>query len=171
MRLLIIILGLLLITGCTATSVGKKFDDSRNESLAKKRVSAAYPELADANIRITSFEGIILVTGQVPSANFIPLISAQIRPLRNVRKLHNELIVAGEKTFLSGIDDSWLATKVKAALSSEQFSDTNRIKVVAYNGVIYLMGLVTRAEADIAVEEIQKIKGVQKIVKILEYMN
>ena len=171
MRLVLVIFGILLITGCTATSVGKKFDDSRNESLAKKRVSAALPKLTDANIRITSFEGVVLITGQVPSANLIPLVSAQIRPLRNVRKLHNELAVAGEKTFLSGMDDSWLTTKVKAALSAEQFADTNRIKVVADNGVIYLMGLVTRAEADIAVEKTQKIKGVQRIVKILEYMN
>jgi osmotically-inducible protein OsmY len=164
-------LALFLTTSCTVKSVGESFDDSRNESLAAKRVRDANPGLADANISVTSFDGIVLLTGQVSSAELIPIATAQVEPLRNVRKVHNELTVAGETSLLSRTNDSWLTTKVKSALSASESSDASRIKVVTENGVVYLMGLLTRAEADAAVDIARDIKGVQKIVKVFEYIN
>jgi osmotically-inducible protein OsmY len=164
-------LALFLTTSCTVTSVGEAFDDSRNESLAEKRVRDANPGLADANISVTSFDGIVLITGQVSSADLIPIATAQVEPLRNVRKVHNELTVAGETSLLSRTNDSWLTTKVKSALAASESSDATRIKVVTENGVVYLMGLVTRVEADAAVGITRDIQGVQKIVKVFEYIN
>ena len=95
----VLILALFLATSCTVNSVGEAFDDSRNESLAKKRVGNANPGFADANINVTSFDGIVLLTGQVSSADLIPMATAQVEPLRNVRKVHNELTVAGENNY------------------------------------------------------------------------
>ena len=80
MHFFVLILALLLTTGCTVNSVGETFDDSRNESLAKKRVREANAELAKANINVTSFDGIVLLTGQVSSADLIPIASAQVAP-------------------------------------------------------------------------------------------
>jgi osmotically-inducible protein OsmY len=60
---------------------------------------------------------------------------------------------------------------VKSALSASESSDATRIKVVTENGVVYLMGLLTRAEADAAVDIARDIHGVQKIVKVFEYIN
>ncbi len=171
MHFLVLIFALLLTTSCTMNSVGESFDDSRNETLAAKRVRDANPGLADANISVTSFDGIVLLTGQVASADLIPIASAQVEPLRNVRKVHNELIVAGETSLLAKTNDSWLTTKVKSALSASETSDATRIKVVTENGVVYLMGLLTRAEAGAAEDITRDIKGVQKIVKVFEYIN
>jgi osmotically-inducible protein OsmY len=171
MHFLVLILALSLTTSCTMNSVGESFDDSRNESLAEKRVRDANPGLADANISVTSFDGIVLITGQVSSADLIPIATAQVEPLRNVRKVHNELTVAGETSLLSRTNDSWLTTKVKSALSASESSDASRIKVVTENGVVYLMGLLTRVEADAAVDLARGVKGVQKIVKVFEYIN
>jgi|TARA_B110000977_G_scaffold40059_1_gene53845 osmotically-inducible protein OsmY len=171
MHFFVLILALLLTTGCTVNSVGETFDDSRNESLAKKRVREANAELAKANINVTSFDGIVLLTGQVSSADLIPIASAQVAPLRNVRKVHNELTVAGKTSYLSRTNDSWLTTKVKSAMAAAESADSTRIKVVTENGVVYLMGLVTREEADAAADIARHIQGVQKIVKVFEYMN
>ena len=171
MHFLVLILALFLTTSCTVNSVSEAFDDSRNESLAKKRIMNVNPGLADANINVTSFDGIVLLTGQVSSADLIPIASAQVEPLRNVRKVHNELTVAGKTTLLSRTNDSWLTTKVKSALSAAESSDATRIKVVTENSVVYLMGLLTRAEADAAVDIARDIQGVQKIVKVFEYIN
>jgi osmotically-inducible protein OsmY len=171
MRFLLLILPLVLTTSCTMNSVGESFSDSRNESVAKNRIRDANPALADAKINVTSFDGIVLITGQVSSADLIPIATAQVEPLRNVRKVHNELTVAGKTTLLSRTNDSWLTTKVKSTLSASESSDATRIKVVTENGVVYLMGLITRAEADAAVEITRDIKGVQKIVKVFEYIN
>ena len=105
------------------------------------------------------------------SADLIPVASAQVEPLRNVRRVHNELTVAGETTLLSRTNDGWLTTKVKTALSAGELTDATRIKVVTENAVVYLMGLLTRSEADAAVALAREIKGVQKIVKVFEYIN
>ncbi len=171
MHFLVLILVLLLTTSCTMNSVSESFDDSRNETLAAKRLRDANPGLADANISVTSFDGIVLLTGQVSSADLIPIASAQVEPLRNVRKVYNELTVAGGPSLLSRTNDSWLTTKVKSALSVSKTFDVTRIKVVTENGVVYLMGLLTREKADAAVDITRDIKGVQKIVKVFEYIN
>ena len=171
MNFFILTLALFLTTSCTVNSVGEAFDDSRNESLAKKRVREAHPGLAEANISVTSFDGVLLLTGQVSSADLIPIASAQIEPMRNARKVYNELTVAGKTSLLARANDSWLTTKVKSAFSAAESSDTTRIKVVTENSVVYLMGLLTRAEADAAVDIARDIQGVQKIVKVFEYIN
>ena len=171
MHFFILTLALVLTTSCTVNSVGEAFDDSRNESLARKRIQDASPELAEANISVTSFAGILLLTGQVSSADLIPIASAQVEPLRNVRKVYNELTAAGKTSLLSRTNDRWLTTKVKSALSAAESSDTTRIKVVTENAVVYLMGLLTRAEADAAAYITRDIQGVQKVVKIFEYIN
>jgi osmotically-inducible protein OsmY len=171
MRFFILTLALFLTTSCTVSSVGEAFDDSRNESLAKKRVRDAHPGLAEANISVTSFYGVLLLTGQVSSVNLIPIASAQVKPMRNVRKVYNELAVAGKTSLLSRTNDRWLTTKVKSAFSAAEFSDATRIKVVTDNGVVYLMGLLTRAEADAAANIARDIQGVQKVVKVFEYIN
>ena len=171
MRFFVLTLALFLTTSCTVISIGEAFDDTRNESLAKKRVQGANPGLAEANISVTSFGGIVLLTGQVSSADLIPIAAAQVRPMRNVRKVYNELTVAGKTSLLSRTNDTWLTTKVKSAFSTEESSDAARIKVVTENSVVYLMGLLTRAEADAAADIARNIQGVQKVVKVFEYMN
>ena len=171
MNFFILTLALFLTTSCTVNTVGEAFDDSRNESLAKKRVRDANLGLAEANISVASFDGILLLTGQVSSADLIPIASAQVVQLRNVRKFHNELTVAGKTSLLSRTNDSWLTTKVKSALSTAESFDTTRIKVVTENAEVYLMGLLTRAEADAAANIARDIQGVQKVVKIFEYIN
>ncbi|MBT4159999.1 MAG: BON domain-containing protein [Gammaproteobacteria bacterium] len=165
------IFALTLLSACTTNSISTAFDDSRNESLARKRIEASHPAFQDAHFDVTSFDGIVLITGQVSSADIIPIATSQVKPLRNVRKVHNELTVAGTTSVISRTNDSWLTTKTKSALSASDKADASRIKVVTENGVVYMMGLLTRAEADAAVEITRQIQGVQKIVKVFEYIN
>jgi len=171
MRLLLLLFALSLFPGCTATSISSSFDDSRNESLARKKINNAHPGFSKSHINVTSFNGIVLITGQVSSKDLIALATAEVEPLRNVRKVHNELAVAGVTSLISRTNDSWLTAKVKSALSASEQTDASRIKVVTENGAVYLMGLLTRAESDSAVEITRGIFGVQKIVKLFEYIN
>ena len=68
-------------------------------------------------------------------------------------------------------NDSLLTMKVKTAMIFDENTEANRIKVVTENGVVYLMGLLTRNEADAAVTTARDVFGVQKIVKVFEYTN
>ncbi|MDA0789283.1 MAG: BON domain-containing protein [Proteobacteria bacterium] len=147
------------------------FDDSRNEKLAIKNIRARHPGLEQAHINVAGFLGSILITGEVGSADLIEKAGAAVSRMRNVRRVHNELTVAGPTTLLSRTNDSFLSTKVKAALIGSGDLDASRIKVVTENGVVYLMGTVSRAEADLAVSVTQDVYGIQKIVKVFDYLN
>ena len=95
----------------------------------------------------------------------------QVEPLRNVKRVHNELTVAGSSSIISRTNDSWLTTKVKSSMAASATTDSGRIKVVTENGAVYLIGLLTREEADAAVELTRGIQGVEKIVKVFDYIN
>ena len=162
---------LCLLTACTTTPVSTKFNDARNESLAMKKINNASPALKDSHVNVTSFNGVVLITGEVPSADLIQLATDQVEPLRNVKRVHNELTVAGSSSIISRTNDSWLTTKVKSSMAASATTDSGRIKVVTENGAVYLIGLLTREEADAAVELTRGIQGVEKIVKVFDYIN
>ena len=120
---------------------------------------------------MTSFNGIMIITGQVASEELVNAASRAVEGMRNVKQLHNELEVAGPTSLLARTNDNWLTTKIKSSMMISSETDANRIKVVTENGVVYLMGLLTREEAEAAVRLTRKTFGVQKIVKVFEYIN
>ncbi len=172
---------ILVLTACTAfgpktddygkRTFGTKLDDGRVESLAKRNIRAADPALDTSHFKVTSFNGTVLITGQVPSQELIELASKTVNGMRNITQVHNELVVAGPTSLISRSNDGWLSTKIKTSMMASSATDANRIKVVTSNGVVYMLGLLTREEAEAAVSLTRNIYGVQKIVKIFEYIN
>lgn len=177
----ILILVLSLLGGCAALtpasedygkrSFGVYWDDQTTESRGKKLLRDAHPGLADAHLSVTSFNGVVLLTGQVPSEEAREAAAAVIKELRHVKTVHNELQVAGPTSMVARSNDVWLSTKVKTALVTDDAIEGNRVKIVTEDGVVYLMGLMTRDEAETIVERARQVFGVQKIVKVFEYIN
>ncbi|MEJ6684484.1 MAG: BON domain-containing protein [SAR86 cluster bacterium] len=164
------------VTGQTSEDYGNRtlgtvWDDQMIESRGKAIVRAASSELHDAHLGITSFNGMVLLTGQVASEETKNAATLAIKDLRKVRTVHNELEIAGPTTMMARTNDAWLTTKVKTVLLTNQETDAGRVKVVTENGVVYLMGLLSRAESEATVEKVRQVFGVQKIVKIFEYIN
>jgi osmotically-inducible protein OsmY len=81
------------------------------------------------------------------------------------------LTVEGSTSLLARTNDRWLTSKVKAKLLAERGIGTDGVKVITENGVVYLMGIVTRHQADEAVRVAGTIGGVQQIVKIFDYLD
>ena len=152
-------------------TLGTVFDDEMLESKGVVNVRAAHPDLEKAHIRVIAFNGAVLLVGQVASDELRALAEQTIRDLRHVDRIHNELTVAGKTATLARVNDRFLSLKVKGRLTASKDADANRVKVVTENGVVYLMGLLTRAEADAVVEVARKAGGVQKIVKVFQYLN
>ena len=171
----------LILQGCTVfgpksddygkRTFGTRLDDGRTQSLAKRNIRAADPELDNAHLDVTVFNGIMIITGQVASEALVNAASRAIEGMRNVKQVHNELEVAGPTSLLARTNDNWLTTKIKSSMVISSETDANRIKIVTENGVVYLLGLLTREEAEAAVRLTRKIFGVQKIVKVFEYIN
>jgi osmotically-inducible protein OsmY len=176
-----LILSLILLQGCAITgpvsedlgkrTLGTKLDDQGIKSRGKANIKSASEQLDKAHVNITAFNGVVLLTGQVPSEEAKNLAVRSIEDLRKVKLIHNELEVAGPISFMARTNDSLLTMKVKTAMIFDENTDANRIKVVTENGVVYLMGLLTRNEADAAVTTARGVFGVQKIVKVFEYTN
>lgn len=126
---------------------------------------------SEASFEVISFNGNVLLVGEVPTAELKTRASDIAGRVRHVRNVHNELQVGPPSSWLAGFNDGWLSTKAKSRLLFDSEAPGRRTKVVTANGVIYLMGLLTRAEADAVVAQVQRVYGAQKIVKIIEYID
>jgi osmotically-inducible protein OsmY len=152
-------------------TLGTMVEDNTIESKATVNMKKASPKLAEANIHVESFNKVLLITGQVPDEASKTLVSKVTSNIRHIRRVHNELEVSEPSSFLSRTNDTYLATKVGTRLLATDGIDSGRIEIVVENGHLYLMGLVTQAEAQRIVTAMQKVSGVKKIVKVFEYIS
>lgn len=153
----------------TKRTFGAVIEDQTIETKAAVNLEKASSELADSHIAVVSYNGVALLVGQVPSAEQRKLAASTVADLRQVRRVHNALEVAGKTTYVVRTNDAWITAKVKAKLLANQELAGRRIKVVTENGAVYLMGLISRADADRAAEIARGTNGAQKVVRLFEY--
>ena len=151
-------------------STGAYIDDEIIETKALVNLDKADPALAQSHLIVTSYNGIVLLAGQVQNERLRQLAATTVAKVGKVRRVHNELTVSGNSSMVVRANDAWITTKVKTKLFSNSDIEGGRIKVVTENGVVYLMGLVSREQADIAAEVARTTAGVQKVVRIFEYV-
>lgn len=164
--------------GCAATrgqteprTPGNFIDDEAVETLVVRQMRKADPGLKKAHLSVVSFNGIVLLLGQVDNEQLKRQALEAATNIRKARTLHNEIQVSGPISRVARSNDSWLTSKVKSRLLARRDIRGVRVKVVTENSIVYLMGLVTRDHADKAVAVAQKVFGVQKIVKVFEYID
>ncbi len=151
-------------------SLGNFIDDSLIETKIKVNLKMTDQRLGDAHISVVSFNGAVLLVGQVPSQELKALAGDVASKVRGVKRTHNELVQAGPLSVPARSNDAWLTTKVKAKLLIARNVKANRVKIVTENGVVYLLGLVSRDLGDRIVAAVRNTFGVQKIVRIFEYV-
>jgi len=153
-------------------SLGAVVDDGSIETTIKVNLNAADEQLKKSHINVVSFNGTVLLVGQVPSQDMKNLATRVARTSNSrVKEVYNELEVAGATTFLSRSNDAWLTSKIKTLMLADKEVSGMRTKVVTENGVVYLMGLLTQEEANKAVDLVSNTKGVTKVVRAFEYIN
>ena len=113
----------------------------------------------------------ILLTGQTPTEDTRVLAGAKAQLVPNVRKVHNALTVGPASKVMVRANDTLITTQVKAMMIGETLFPAARIKVFTESGVVYLMGLVTQSEAEWSIRIASRAKGIQKIVKVFEYID
>lgn len=121
-----------------------------------------------ANISVTSYNRTVLLTGQVPYDNMrgeAEQIAAQVE---NVQGIVNEIQVSGLSTLSERSNDAMLTSMVKARLVDSNNVGANHVKVTTEMATVYLMGIVTQAEAESATEVARTTRGVQKVVRVFE---
>jgi osmotically-inducible protein OsmY len=144
------------------------FGDQRIESAAADRVGDALK--GQGHVVITSFNYTVLLTGEVPTAQSKARAAKIVGEVPQVKTVVNELQIAGESSTASRSNDAYITGKVKSNfLGAGNFRPTD-IKVVTEAGVVHLLGLVTREEADAATEVARSTAGVLKVVRVFEYV-
>ncbi len=136
------------------------------------RVLADTAKLGDkVHVNATSFNRVVLITGEVPDDATKAKIEKLANEVDNVKRVQNELAVARPSTLGERSNDVYITTRVKTRFLSEnnkRFSP-NHVKVVTEMATVYLMGLVTKDEAAAAAEIAAGTPGVKRVVKVLEY--
>lgn len=140
--------------------------DQGLELRAGNRVSEKYGDKVHVNV--TSYNRMLLLTGEAPSAEIKADIERLASGVPGVRAISNELAIAGPSSFGGRSNDTYLTSKVKARFVDANKFSPNHVKVVTEAGVVFLLGIVTQAEANVAVEIARTTGGVQKVVRVLE---
>lgn len=144
------------------------FNDQGIEFTAGSRISEALN--GEGHVNVTSYNYTVLLTGEVPTAQAKADAEKAASGVPSVRTVVNELQIAGTSSAASRSNDAYVTSKVKSSfLGNGKFKPTD-VKVVTEAGVVYLLGLVTHDEADAATEVARGTGGVQKVVRVFEYI-
>jgi osmotically-inducible protein OsmY len=145
------------------------WDDNKIEFDIRGSISDQ-KEIQNENVSVTVFNGIVLLTGEVPDQRDIDKILDLAKAHKGSQQVINRLELAGKTNLTSRANDGWITTRVKTAMATSGALDPTRVKVVTERANVYLMGLVTRAEAEAAVQVTRSVPGVVRVIKVFEYI-
>ncbi len=152
-------------------TVGAFVDDGAIELKTGRAIRMDPMLKGKVHINVTSMNGIVLLSGEAPTSSLRDLVLKQARTVQGIRRIVNEVRISPPTSLGSRSKDTWLTTKVKGKMVSTKNLDATRVKVVTENKVVYLMGLVKRREGELATEAARSVKGVQRVVKLFEYID
>jgi osmotically-inducible protein OsmY len=183
-RLIALICVLTLLHGCAAIFIGgatgvNVTQDRRttgtfieDQAIELKSMDAILQDKevsSQTHLNVTSFNTVVLVSGEAPTEELRQRAIQLVKNIEKVSHLHDEITIAGPSSLMSRSGDTLITTKVKSKLIAKTLNGIH-IKVVTENGVVYLMGLLNREDASKATEITRQTGGVQKVVKLFQYI-
>jgi osmotically-inducible protein OsmY len=147
-------------------TTGTQLDDQTIDVRASNVIAAVMGDRAHVNA--SSYNRVVLLTGEVPTDADRAKVEAAVAKVENVRAVVNELAVMPNSSFTQQSNDTIITGKVKAAFVDAKELQVASMKVVTERGIVYLMGRVTETEANTAANVTRSVSGVQKVVKVFE---
>jgi osmotically-inducible protein OsmY len=155
----------------TKRTFGTYIDDEQLETIATVNLNKTSEALKEANIKVRVYNGVALLTGQVNSDQLRLQAAQVVGELPRVRQVHNELEVRSANSFWANAGDRWIATKVKTKLMANRDIKSSRLEIEVENGIVYLLGMMSRVQAEKASEIAASVSRVQKVVRVIEYVD
>lgn len=148
-------------------------DDESIEIQAKAMVVQDPTMAGRSRVRIVSFNHTVLLAGQADDAEISRAFAERVAGLPKVVRVYNELEIGPRISLGQQSQDAMISTRGNVALASVPIEgfDPTRVKVIAENGTVFLMGLVTPEEADASAEKIRRLPGVTRVVKLFDYLD
>lgn len=128
------------------------------------------PHFHDSHIVVTSFNQIVLLVGQTPTASLRVSAEKKAYNTPNVRKVYAEITIASPTHLSQRAIDSWLTGQIRSQMLTKKSLRSGSIRILTENNTVYLMGTVTHEQANLAVEVARQMERVKKVVKVFEYI-
>lgn len=167
----------LALHGCASTdssnpgskrSIADIRTDTEIEYAANRALVALTPMSPQSHIIVTVFNRVVLLTGQTPKVQWRQQAVKTVEAIPRVRSVHNDIEIAVPASLPALSQDAYITSSVKTALLRSDEVPVNNVVVVTESGVVYLMGLVTPAQANAATDLARRINGVKKVVLLFE---
>ncbi len=155
--------------GADERSASTMVDDERIELEANRALGNDAELREQAHVSVTSFNRIVLLTGQAPDRRLKQRAVDLVRHVKGVRRVHDAITIGRPLPLKERLIDAGLTAKVKTALLSSKGFKATKIKVVTENRTVFLMGLTGHATGASMAAMVQQVEGVRKVVKVFEY--
>jgi osmotically-inducible protein OsmY len=116
-----------------------------------------------SHINVTSFNQKVLLTGEVKDADIKGEAGAYVKAMKNARTVYNELIIGPNSSYTARANDSYLESKIKTQMIFTEKLPSNSMVIIAEGSSVYLMGILTQSEADLAKKIASNTNGVKDV--------
>lgn len=181
---LLLISTLLTLTGCIAAAVvgttGMAVYDRRGVLTIEQDARIFHivhtkivrdPRFRDSRIVVSSFNKVVLLAGQTPSASLRVLAEKIAQSTPHVTRVYDEIGIGHPLSLTQRPRDTWITGQIKSKMLARKGLESGSIRVITEDAVVYLMGIVTREQSIIAVDVARHVNGVRKVVKIFQYIH
>ena len=168
---LIVAAGTAVAVGSDERTIAEQLSDNELSTAALDKINEL--NLSDEEIRINLFSnsGYLLLVGQVPDQQYRNTIENKLTTLAQAKGIYNQLRIAKPIGFAQQSKDSWITTKVKGQLTSNETVNPLKIKVVTENSEVFLIGKVNRDMANAATNITRKIDGVKQVNRVFQLID
>ena len=166
------------LAACTPSekkrTTGTFIDDQTIEVQVYDKINSLDEFTSEDHLKIEVHNGTVLLAGETQSESNKQLATTTAQSVRGVRHVVNEMAIERPATIGNRLDNSYISTKANSILTAKnpvEGVDASRIKVMTARKIVYLMGTVTREEGDRVAEVVSNINGVDKVVKVFDYVD
>jgi osmotically-inducible protein OsmY len=152
-------------------TVGTQIDDKTTQSRVRSAINAHTEIKEEAAISVDVYNGQVLLTGQAPTQAMINKAEAAAQSIGNVVKVHNQVRLGSPIPATSTMNDVWLASKLKTQMLASDRVPMLKLDVTVEDSEVFIMGLLTKEEASAAVDVARNVKGVTKVIRVMELAN
>ena len=127
--------------------------------------------LEDMHINFMVYNKAVLMAGEAPSTEAREYLEKQIkRNAPKMKQLINEVEVMPNSSYLSRAKDGIITVQIETLFLNQEVFHPTHVRVMTERRTVYLMGSVTKREAEHATNLVTKAKNVDKVVKLFNYL-
>ena len=129
------------------------------------------PLLNDAHINFNVYNKSVLITGEVPNDDLKDYLEELVQmKASKTNQLINEVAVMPNSSYLTRAKDGVISLQIEALFLDQEVFHPAHVSVLTERATVYLMGSVTKREAEHATNVASKAKNVKQVVKLFNYL-